>query len=205
MRKPTNETTDSSIADVLKSRYGSESRRSFVSRLTRFVFGAAGVTIASRAFVQQRPAFAAGPAWDQCGLKGYLCGTGNCTSKGATSGSSWSKCCKEPTCNVWVYCSYYDFCGAAAPVPAQAGCDGGIPANTPSWCGAAPNNVYWCTSISCGSGNYPTEAACSANLQDTCAWLTGTKVAGGFCYAVPDPRSTTGYYCVGTTDEATVP
>lgn len=194
---------DRSVSTLLQERFGSCSRRSLLSKLTRCVFRAAGVAVAGRAMLEMRPAAAQGGGgnWQHCGLKGVVCDTGTCTSVGTIAGGAWSRCCKDPSCDLWVGCTYKDYCKAAAPAHGFMGCDGvwPPPAFTPSWCGNLTHS-YWCTTVNCqNQGGKATEAACNQNhaAGDTCAWVTcDSNTTGNPCGTCkPDTTSSSGWRC----------
>jgi hypothetical protein len=168
--RPTN--VDHALGRFLQTKFANESRRSFLSRLTRYAFGASGVTLAARAFLEVRQVGAGpvdGDSWTYCGMNGRPCNS-DCPKPGTggypagTMGSSWTQCCRDPRCNAWFPCNYYDFC--ATTEPNLEACDSRrIPSGYPSWCGNA-TLAYWCTDISC-SGNtdgYANAADCTATI-----------------------------------------
>lgn len=183
---------DRYVSSFLEGKFKRQSRRSFMSGLGRTVFRAAGIAVAARVGLEFRnmSARAAGGTgdWMYCGLHGYVCDTGNCARPmgGGTEGGAWSQCCKDPTCKLWVACSYQDVCHSAFPAGGYGtGCDGPAPdGSIPSWCGGAPNNKYWCTLVRCNTGGGDTtEAACKAMVGDICEMRICTKtVGGGTCY-----------------------
>src|SRR5262245_47360464 len=116
---------DQVVARALAACFRHESRRSFLSRLTRALFALAGVELASHALP-----FAPGPAaaadgekdlgpWAWSGLHGYTC-EGNChpTQNGNmgkkppdnAQGAWWVACCKNPK-GKWQCIHYADYCG----------------------------------------------------------------------------------------------
>ncbi len=179
---------DRLFGSALRKRSARQSRRGFLHRATQVVFGAAGVAIAGRVGLEYRTAFAqaGGLGWQACGLVGNLCtdAAGGCPRPaGGAAGSSWSKCCKDPSCGLWVSCTYTDFCSATVMRPAA--CDAGVPAGVdlaivPSWCGGGS---YHCTEYRCSSGGSATEAMCNNDLaaDDSCAIRVCPKAGGGQC------------------------
>lgn len=176
---------DSWFGTMLASKHKYQSRRSFLSQMTRVAFGAAGVALAStvRPFAPKlaHGANTAANPWEWCGLHGEVCGTGNCKCPvpGAThcttaSGmfATWVQCCPHPTSGCYHCCTYTDMW---VDVPfTQVGC-AGTHVNGTFWVG---NNVppgvspdYLCTIISCPS--MPT-----ANVLADCA--TKCPSPGGF-------------------------
>jgi hypothetical protein len=170
--RPTN--TDHALGRFLQTTFANESRRSFLSRLTRYAFGAAGVTLAARAFLEVRRASAwslPGDPWTYCGMNGYPCDS-NCPKPGSGAGGGigafWTACCLDPKCNYYVPCNYYDYCATTAPN--LSGCDfRRIPSGGYNvWCGHV-GLQYWCTDISCsGTVGYSSAQLCANAGNSTC-------------------------------------
>ncbi len=160
---------------MLSAASGHHSRRAFLSRVSRGLFGLVGVAIAASA-----PLFTAGcgseptteeeakrDKWKGCGLHGYLC-AGNCDpnangNSGALGNPSspvyaWYACCKDDQ-GQWHCCTYADFCGTQGTNWGQ-NCPGNAPSG-PSWCGGG-SGTYICTAVSCAAAG-SSQAACQAN------------------------------------------
>jgi hypothetical protein len=176
------EIVDQLVNKMLTTRFKHVSRRSFLSKLTRLAFGAAGVTVAARAALELRPAAAQVPppppnapwasgGWQGCGLNGFLCGTGSCTPPAnLVGGGSWSKCCFDPSCGFWFSCTYNDMCGTVARTWNGSDCSGqGILYGATNWCTGTTlpdgtlSQKYWCTVVACSGGGSPTEKECNGN------------------------------------------
>lgn len=151
---PPKDSLDATIARRLSVRYRSQSRRAFLSRVTRSLIGFAGVAVASEVL----PFFASTARADtNCGLHGYLCSSGT-TCSGGIPGYAWVQCCSTDTCpQSYSCCKYTDYCGTR-PAGWGSNCGGTTPAG-PSWCGSAPG-AYLCTSVSC-IASYGSLAECN--------------------------------------------
>ncbi len=159
---------DAKVTNLLADCFQPESRRSFLAKVTRVVFGLAGVSMASRIPLVGAPAYQSS-GWDLCGMAGVKCDTGNCSSTGTSKGSNWKACCQNGNC--WKCCTYTDYCSNAVP-PNAIGCtshlgqvngtrcDGGATV----WCGNAGSN-YWCTKVSCSSTTHTTQSGCASNCS----------------------------------------
>lgn len=168
---------DASIARALGGRFQFESRRSFLSKVTRTVFALVGVGVAVWVPLFRVPAGApalgdqpesgavAANPWTWCGLRGHVCTAGTpCSTAGQTQGGAWQHCCQNPADNCWYAISYVDWCGVA---PASGTCIGNPPSG-PSWC--YPDTLaYNCTTVTVISGNTPmtTSSGCSAVLNSS--------------------------------------
>lgn len=200
---------DSWFADRLRSDNRLTSRRSFVSKMTAMVFGAMGVPIATRAFLEHRAAMAqgGGAPWNFCGLQGYQCDTGNCSSSvtGAVPGSSWNQCCLDPSCNRWVQCNYQDVCNDTAITYTRTGCSGPGPNSwTINWCNGAKTR-YICTVVMCSGTGAKKKEDCIGGGEESCKWHRDCTDAttGAACWCKEDSTSSTGWRCVtGTSGEA---
>jgi hypothetical protein len=159
---------DTAVGRALQTQYANLSRRSFLSSLTRQVFGLVGVSLAAEVLPYlAAPAQAEGwgDGWTDCGLHGYVCdGTTTCSGSGGSLGASWVQCCEKPLCPAfWKCCTYTDYCGTR-PQNWGTGCYGNYIAGAPAWCGGASGS-YLCTIYSCT----PTEWLSLANCQAHCA------------------------------------
>lgn len=174
MTDPSKDKLDSWIGGLLMSRCDNISRRSLLSKLTRGAFALAGVTLGATVapLIIPRTASAqgGGGSWDRCGLRGHICGTGNCDCPstlppggacgfGSGIASEWVSCCLNPATSCYHCCYYKDKVSSFAP-PAASGCDGPSPSGA-QWGGDLNSlgYVYVCTIISC-SGKI------SKNLSD---------------------------------------
>lgn len=156
---------DKALSATLKQRYGRLSRRSFFSLATRALIKVAGISVAAEVL----PFLTSiAHADSNCGLHGWICGTGTC-SGGTTGGSAgrWAQCC-DIGCGVWSCISYYDHCGTR-PANWGQGCAGVTPSGPP-WCGTA-GGQYICTEVS-SSGNYSSLSACQTGCTGapSCAY-----------------------------------
>ncbi len=173
-----------------QTRYSS--RRSFLSKSSRVVFGLFGVALAGKQAVfgssspldvsldkqiksgKVAPKF--GGFGKYCGLHGYVCGYGSCNTGVVGSGPTrqWNACCEVPDpvlqCWVWQCCTYVDQCTTDLswqPDPNDP-CDSkGTQAVGIAWCGTGGGSRYVCTIVSC-SGNAATEAQCSCSGYSQC-------------------------------------
>ncbi len=169
-----NDGIDNSISRFLMSRCDNISRRSLLSKFTRGAFALAGVTIGATVAPLVIPGIASaqggGSSWQRCGLRGHLCGTGNCDCPsslptggdcrfGSGFASEWVSCCLNPSTSCYHCCYYRDKVANFVP-PAAVGCDGPSPSGA-QWGGDlnASGYRYVCTTISC-SGKI------SKNLSD---------------------------------------
>jgi hypothetical protein len=153
---------DELIARQLRAAFRHESRRSFLSKVTRTAFAVAGVNLASRAmasvFSPLATAAQGDPAepWTWCGLHGYIC-EDNCdpTKNGnhgvkapeMVAGAWWLACCKNPQ-GKWQCIHYADYCGTKGPTWGD-NCKGHQPSG-PLWCGWGSTRVdggYICTDV----------------------------------------------------------
>lgn len=156
---------DEKISGTLAKRYRQESRRSFISKLTRFTFAVAGVKLANTLKVFAGPPLMMYQSsnWQYCGLSGYLCGTGNCSggTVGSGPGRKWNACCDaDPTCGDWRCCTYTDRCKSTVHTPSGCSAPNGVSGLV--WCGNQSNQNYVCTDVSCGATQgATTQGACS--------------------------------------------
>jgi hypothetical protein len=136
------------------------SRRSFVWRAGRILFGIAGASVYSRIGIT----YAANPptgdggtdrAGTSCGNAGYEC-SGSCATLGAVA-LNWVRCCYVHM--NWQCCTYTDHCASADSI-GIASCRGSFEMSQPQWCGNAAS-AYVCTSIGC-SGSYGTYSECAS-------------------------------------------
>ena len=168
------------IANSLGRSHALVSRRSFASRVVRATFAVLGVVVADKAGLFKIPyvseAKAAGvPSWQRCGLRGHICGTGNCDCPvpgatrcgiGAGAVSRWVSCCEDDA-KCFHCCTYQDKTSDVRP-PASSGCDGVRP-NGPQWGGNTTGNaIYVCTIISCGPTIGKTKADCNCTGYPDC-------------------------------------
>ena len=161
-------TLDQRIGQYLSASFPHQSRRSFLSQLTRGLFALAGVSLPA-ALAPQRVAAqaAAGGQWDWCGLHGFLC-AGNCAPNFAGNRgqlgnprhhmSMWVACCRNPGTGRWHCVTYADYCGTRGPTWGR-GCPGVNPSGS-SWCGRS-GVAYICTDIQVFSQGHHTVAACA--------------------------------------------
>lgn len=144
---------DRAVSRALDRRYANLSRRSFLSLLTRRLVGLTGIVVAAEVFPYL--ASTAHAAFSECGLHGWICGTGNCS--GGTAGQTWVQCCELPQCPPkWKCCTYRDYCGTPPPNH-PTNCQGVEPSGT-LWCN---NGEYICTTIAC-AGNYSSPSSCTS-------------------------------------------
>jgi hypothetical protein len=153
---------DQVLGRCLATCFRHESRRSFLSRLTRALFALAGVELASRAlpFAPGRAAAADGGKalgkWAWCCLHGFTC-EGNCNPKNGNMGKKppddaqgawWVACCQNPASGMWQCLHYADYCGRRGPnwgKDCKGTETGGL-----LWCGWGadrPAGRYICTDI----------------------------------------------------------
>ncbi len=153
---------DNSVSKLL-SDYGSRSsRRSFITKLGKFVVGLAGMSLLDSLPADRRVAFANFPVnncdrWSWCGMNGYPCarcgGTDTtCPSSGcSTTGNPWSACCVTGSGCYRVY--YYDCCatsGKSCPsVTCTASCHNKALGGW--WCNGGDSSNYRCTLAIVGS------------------------------------------------------
>jgi hypothetical protein len=167
---------DQQVGTILADAFRHESRRSFMSRLTRGLFALAGVSLPAvvkpyEVAAEEQPAAAQpGPrrhSWEWCGLHGPIC-AGNChpTMNGnqgrmgveGAPMTRWVACCKNPTTNRWHCVRYADYCGQVGPRYGQ-NCDGKTPSG-PTWCSGV-NGRYICTDVNVAMANYDDARSCS--------------------------------------------
>lgn len=179
---------DKYLSSLLAGRFGSQSRRAFLSRMGRTVFQAAGVAVAARVGLEFRMSkthadnLGGTGDWKLCGLHGFLCDPTrtNCgppAAADALDGGAWIQCCKDPSCNMWVQCSYKDICSKKRKVQnASDDCEWAGLDNSnsiPSWCGTYTEGMnqvqaeYWCTVITCSNPGDSDQLACAAQ-HDNC-------------------------------------
>lgn len=177
---------DEKVGRLFADAFKHQSRRSFLSRVTRGLFAAVGVALPAvvRPYSVEAQAPAAGPrrhAWEWCGLHGPIC-TGNCDPRrngnngqlgreGAEM-TRWVACCKNPASNKWKCVRYADYCGVQGPNWNRE-CDGKTPSG-PTWCKGVSvqgQSNYICTDVnvavtefddarSCTRGCHPDEIRC---------------------------------------------
>jgi hypothetical protein len=152
---------ETTFARILSGRYGTLSRRSFLSAATRRIIALAGVPIVAQVF----PYFAGtAKANTLCGLHGYWCGYGTCnTSAGAAIADAWVQCCDVAPCPVtYRCCTYRDYCGTRPANWGNATCLGPGLGSGSTWCGATPGD-YVCTTVNCSPTVFSTLSACATN------------------------------------------
>ncbi len=147
---------EAALERALARRYANLSRRSFLSVMMRRIITLAGVPIAAQVF----PYFArTANANTLCGMHGYWCDHGACTSAGTTPANSWVQCCDVAPCPVtYRCCTYKDYCGTRPPGWGNATCLGRPPSGS-EWCGAAPGE-YVCTTVNCSPTVYSDLTSC---------------------------------------------
>jgi hypothetical protein len=169
------------IAAALSQRYASQSRRSFLYRLTKASFAVLGVSLAGEMPLFVVPDVSAGPPavddttgnWLYCGLNGTACSTG-CTAVASPS-YSWTTCCSKSKidpktglrcCTVYFCVTYTDICAKTTP----AGCTTGY-TRTPTG-GGVTTGIAWCT-------DQTGEAAVESGVGGYTIICTLVSVAGG--------------------------
>ncbi len=183
---------DRNLARKLTRHTRLASRRMFLSRLSRGIFGAAGIVIATKVELFEitksqadsaslnlaaPPANVVAPPnpnplpWNWCGLHGHVC-SATCTAPGGytSQGYGWVQCCQNPADSKWYCCTYSDLCSTTPPSPKDvAGCTGTTPCG-PMWC-AQPSSgargYYICTNISCGNAGSGTDSGCTGGCNPT--------------------------------------
>jgi len=158
------ENLDCSLGQSLQKNFKHESRRSFLSKMTRALFGLCGVSVAATippllARTAPKGAAAVPGGWDECGLHGVLCegpctpsfrGPGDETNEGLNQYTippdinekfgAWKLCCNAgDTYPAWRCCKYNDYCGRLSvfyPETPEVECGGKNPAGT-KWCGGS--------------------------------------------------------------------
>jgi hypothetical protein len=154
---------DLGFASIISKRYRSQSRRSFLSRITKASFGILGVFIAGEAPLFVVPeATASGNPWQWCGLHGYVCLTGCTAGSNPPQSQRWVACCPDTTaCHLYHCCFYTDACGSGT------GCTSsglGTPPSGQPWCGpGSTGSGYVCTIVSCGGTGYQSSGDCLEN------------------------------------------
>jgi hypothetical protein len=151
-----NENVDQRIGGYLANSFRHQSRRSFLSRLTRGLFALAGITLPATLAPRGAPTAQAQGGrrpWYWCGLHGYIC-AGNCANNaGGNRGReaprtdprwAWVGCCKDPADNKWYCILYPDVMGVRGPRWGQ-GCPGTRPAGA-VW-GGRLQGQYICTKV----------------------------------------------------------
>ncbi len=141
---------DNTLSRALARRYGTLSRRSFLSVVSRKLVTLAGVPIAAQVF----PYFASSAyaANEDCGLHGRIC-TPTCT--GGTNQLQWVQCCITQECPTkYKCCHYIDKCGTRWPTY-PSGCSGD--ASGTAWCSSGE---YICTILSCDVSTYGNLTTC---------------------------------------------
>ena len=110
--------------------------------------------------------------WSNCGLRGYECGTGNCSCQnttgcfqGETMLNKWVDCCMNPA-DAQFYCfRYVDSC-TYSNVPSPSGCEGTIPSGG-LWCGVGHQSAnHVCTVKTSAS---PVGAASYSACMESCS------------------------------------
>ena len=182
---------DNRVGRFLAGNFRHESRRSFLSQITRGLFALVGVSLPAivkpySVFAdeeQQPPRQRVTHRWDWCGLHGPSC-EGPChpdrLGRRAARGelnramTQWVACCKNPANNKWRCVRYADHCGllpeGLRPV---RDCDGKSPSG-PVWCaGVTPQSVgattaaeadsfgYICTHVSVAATEYDEARGCA--------------------------------------------
>jgi hypothetical protein len=154
---------DGSVQGYLAENFRYVSRRSMVARVSRLVFGLAGVSLAETVGLFKIPEAEAqtGLTWKHCGMHGYECKRG-CTLGVVGTGTSraWTQCCPDPGCGLFFCCTYTDRCTPAYD-PKRTDCWGAYrPGGGNQWCGVDrtwPRPIdptpysYVCTIVSCSS------------------------------------------------------
>jgi hypothetical protein len=163
---------DETVGRLFADAFKHQSRRSFLSRVTRGLFAAVGVALPAvvRPYrvEAQAPAAAANPdAWAWCGLHGPIC-TGNChPSENGNKGqlgregapmTRWVACCKNPTLNKWRCVRYADYCGVRGRTYGL-NCEGKM-ASGPTWCHGVQGN-YICTDVNIAIEEYDNARSCT--------------------------------------------
>jgi hypothetical protein len=150
---PNQSAIDARLSRRLAKTYGTLSRRSFLSLLTRRVIGAAGVVLAAEVM----------PFWPNdamaqsvnCGLHGTVC---NATCSKTGDMLAWTQCC-ELGCGAWYCCSYFDVCGTL-----PAGCNSG---SGTAWC--LNGQIYRCTIVECDTNHaYSSAPECAGHCLNNC-------------------------------------
>jgi hypothetical protein len=159
---------DQRIGQYLSASFPHQSRRSFLSQLTRGLFALAGVSLPA-ALAPNRVSGQTTSNWDWCGLHGFLC-SGNCApgvnGNTGTLGdpsrrtSAWVACCNNPSTGLWYCVTYADYCGSRGSTWGQ-NCSGVNPSGL-TWCGNA-RGEYICTTISVSSTGYNRRHLCARN------------------------------------------
>jgi len=155
---------DCSLGESLQKNFKHESRRSFLSKMTRALFGLCGVSVAATippllARTAPKGAAAAPAGWEECGLHGALC-AGPCTPSLRGPGEesneglnqythppninalfgAWKLCCDAgDTYPAWRCCKYNDYCGRQSvfyPEHPDLECGGKTLAGN-QWCGGS--------------------------------------------------------------------
>jgi hypothetical protein len=165
---------DHRVGRVLAGSFQHESRRSFLSRLTRGLFALVGVSLPAvirpyAVFGGVQPAGGGlrRHSWEWCGLHGPIC-AGNChpTMNGnrgrlgmeGAPMTRWVACCKNPTTNRWRCVRYADYCGVKGP-NWGVNCEGKTPSG-PTWC-AGVDGGYICTDVNVATTDYNEARDCS--------------------------------------------
>jgi hypothetical protein len=173
---------DQHVGEFLAGRFRHESRRSFLSRVTRGLFALAGVTLPAAVKPYAVHGQQGGPRrdpWEWCGLHGPIC-EGNCDPNrngnrgrlgdAAAAMTRWVACCKDPM-NKWRCVRYADYCGVRGPNHGR-GCRGKTPSGV-TWCSGVvvrddqnrPRSDFICTHIDVAPPNYDNARSCTRDCH----------------------------------------
>jgi len=153
---------DERVNDALLTYMPHPSRRSFLSKTTRYLFGLAGASLVSQAPVFERKvahAAAVHPTFAYCGGNGVECSS-TCKITGQVSGGYWEACCQDTTSNCWVRVRYRDYCVNSIPNPDPRASCHTFSSGGGNWCAAE----YSCTVLEI-KGTYSSSTNCNNAKQ----------------------------------------
>jgi hypothetical protein len=182
---------DYRVSSLLSSRYSTQSRRSFLYRVSKASFALLGVSMAGTVPLFNIPSANATPPpgypkkWMKCGLHaGEICFGPKCTTTlaGGTT-FQWVQCCpiieEDGSCTKTSCCTYTDICNVTA-LPADCTFAGGTTESDSPWCGDGSTSPLLCTIISCGGG-YINPADCAKNCGPNPPIITITTPGQHVC------------------------